>query len=359
MAKFTGLYITGKTPAKVPYWIGMQAAMLFPVIECLSIRQSRMLMKTALKMLDWRDGLGSEAVRAKWTTKVHGEGWQGHWIPFQDQLNTVTSIKGSPKATHTPSDTPVGAGCDIIVLSIHGGGYIDGHALMFLNYFRNWMKSVQKNQNLKIGILSIEYGLSPENPYPYAMNEIISAYRDLVKIHGVDSKRIVLLGDSAGGNICLGTSLKLRDAFSELGSPAGHILICPWVRSKDPIKSSMYDVVSSIGCEIYAEAYTQNDPAIVMCPYTSPYSAPTLAGLPPMLIFIGGVEILRPSIEKFVVKAQADGVNVKAVVGEGRAHNYMLMKDLSTKEDRVEAHQAMGEFVLQAHQRFTQMSLSH
>ncbi|KAF9940845.1 hypothetical protein BGZ67_006698 [Mortierella alpina] len=331
-----------KTPKAQTFRIGVNVAMLYPAVECLSLRQYRAFMSTALRLVDWRAGLGSEAKRAQWAVPTRGEGWQGYWIPFQDHKKTPTTI----------SDIPVGTGCDIVVLASHGGGFMTGHALMFLNYFRRWMKSAQEHQNIRIGIVSVEYGLSPENPFPVAMNEMTAAYKDLVKIHGVESGRIVLFGDSAGGNIALGTTLSLRDGYSELGSPAGHILVCPWVRNLEPPQNSLFDVVSEIGCQIYAEAYTQNNPETIMCAYTSPFSAPTLAGLSPMLIFIGGVEILRPSIEQFVEKAQKDGVEVKTVVGEGRAHNYFLLDDISTKKDRQEAHCAMSEFVSDIHRRF-------
>ncbi|KAF9276699.1 hypothetical protein BGZ68_009836 [Mortierella alpina] len=341
-AKYTGHYLARKTPKAQTYWIGVNVAMLYPPVECLSIRQYRAFMSTALRAVDWRAGLGSKAKRAQWAVPTGGEGWQGYWIPFQDQQNASTNI----------SDIPLGTGCDIVVLASHGGGFMTGHALMFLNYFKRWMKYAQEHQSIRIGIVSVEYGLSPENPFPFAMNEMTTAYKDLRQIHGVDAGRIVLFGDSAGGNIALGTTLKLRDAFTELSAPAGHILVCPWVRSPEPPQNSLFDVVSEIGCQIYAEAYTQNNPETVMCPYTSPFSAPTLAGLSPMLIFIGGVEILRPSIEQFVEKAQKDGVDVKTVVGEGRAHNYFLLDDISTKKDRQEAYQAMSEFVSDVYRRF-------
>ncbi|KAF9954745.1 hypothetical protein BGZ72_004322 [Mortierella alpina] len=340
--KYTGHYLARKTPKGQTYWIGVNVAMLFPAVECLSIRQYRAFMSTALRLVDWRAGLGSKAKRAQWAVPTGGNGWQGYWIPFQDQHAS------SP----TNTDIPVGTECDVIILASHGGGFITGHALMFLNYFRRWMRHAQEHHSVRIGIVSVEYGLSPENPFPVAMNGMVAAYQDLVRIHGVEAGRIVLFGDSAGGNIALGTTLKLRDAFSELGAPAGHILICPWVRSPEPLQDSLFDVVSEIGCQVYAEAYTQNNAEIIMCPYTSPFSAPTLAGLSPMLIFIGGVEILRPSIEQFVEKAQKDGVDVQTVVGEGRAHNYFLLDDISTKKDRQEAYWAMSEFVKDVHRRF-------
>ncbi|KAF9428383.1 hypothetical protein BGZ94_002601 [Podila epigama] len=111
-------------------------------------------------------------------------------------------------------------------------------------------------------------------------------------------------------------------------------------------------MVSTKGCQLYSEAYTQDQPENNRLPYVSPMSAPTLAGLGPMLIFIGGVEILRPSLEKFVDKARTEGVEVKAVVAEGRSHNYMLWEDTSTEEDRMQARQAMGQFMQKVYERF-------
>ncbi|KAI1320081.1 hypothetical protein EDD11_002053 [Mortierella claussenii] len=354
MAKYTWLYITGKTPPKQPYTIGMSVAMLFPPIEQLNIQQYRTFMSTAVSFVQFRHGLGTETRRAKWASKIKTNRWQGYWIPFQDQVECKTKDKDKVRKAFDPSEIPLGSGCDMVVIAIHGGGFIDGSVLMFLDMFRKWMKHAQKSHGLRVGILSVEYGLSPEHPYPTAMNEIIAAYEDLIMQHGVDSKRIILLGDSAGGNICLGTSLKLRDAFSTLGAPAGEILICPWVRSPETLKSSMFDVVSAIGCEVYLEAYAGNDPTIMASQYTAPFQAVTLTGLSPMLIFIGGVEILRPSIEQFVDKARMDGVDVAVVVAEDRSHNYFLLDEISTRQDREAAYEAMSVFVSHAHSRFTQ-----
>ncbi|KAF9543389.1 hypothetical protein EC957_000899 [Mortierella hygrophila] len=352
VAKYTGQYITRKTPKEQPFMIGVTVAMLYPVIETVSIRQYRLFMSTCLKMINIWAGLGSESKRAKWATHVQGQGWQGYWVPFQDQLNPVSAIKKGEAEVNIPKATVVGSGCDIVLLAVHGGGFIDGNALMFLDYFRKLMKSVQQAQDVKIGVLSVEYGLSPENPFPVALNEITAAYQDLVKQYGVNSKRIIIFGDSAGGNLCLSASLKLRDAHQDLGAPAGHVLICPWVRSPEPLHSSLYDVVSAAGCELYIEAYTQNKPENLASPYTSPFNSPTLAGLSPMLVFIGGVEILRPSIEEFVELARTEGgVDVKTVVGAGRSHNYFLLDDISTAKDREESWAAIGEFVSTAHQR--------
>lgn len=71
-----------------------------------------------------------------------------------------------------------------------------------------------------------------------------------------------------------------------------------------------------------------------------------------MLVFTGGVEILRPSIEEFVERARTEGgVDVKTVVGAGRSHNYFLLNEISTTKDREESWVAIGEFVGSAHHR--------
>ncbi|KAF8929208.1 hypothetical protein BGZ47_001198 [Haplosporangium gracile] len=352
VAKYMGQYITRKTPKEQTFMIGVAVAMLYPLSETLSIRQYRLFMSTSLKMIDLRAGLGSEAKRAKWAKHVQGQGWNGYWIPFQDQVNPAASVKKGEEEGNVPKTTAVGSGCDVVLLAVHGGGFIDGKALMFLDYFRKLMKSVQQTQDVKIGILTVEYGLAPENPFPGALNEITAAYQDLVKQYGVDSKRIIIFGDSAGGNLCISATLKLRDAYSDLGSPAGHVLICPWVRSPEPLQSSLYDLVNAAGCEMFVEAYTQNNPENLASPYTSPFNSPTVTGLSPMLVFMGGVEILRPSIEEFVERARTEGgVDVKTVVGEGRSHNYFLLNEISTKRDREESWLAIGEFVSAAHHR--------
>ncbi|KAF9919629.1 hypothetical protein FBU30_010723 [Linnemannia zychae] len=353
VAKYTAQYIAGKSPKKLPYRIGIVIAMMFPISERVSLRQYRLFMSTCQKMIDFRTGLGSEAKRAKWAALVQGQGWKGYWIPFQDQDDLMANKKNKNEEANVPKSTPVGGGCDIVLLAVHGGGFVDGQAQMFLDYFRKLMKSVQQNHNIKIGVLSVEYGLSPENPFPCALNEITAAYQDLVREYGVDSKRIILFGDSAGGNLCLSVSLNLRDNYSSFGLPSGHVLISPWVRGPEPLVSSLYDVVNATGCEMFVEAYTQLKPEYLSSPYTSPFNSQTLKGLSPMLVFIGGAEILRSSIESFVELARSEGeVDVKAVIGEDRPHNYFLLDEISTEKDRDESRKEIGSFIHDVHRRY-------
>lgn len=159
VAKYIGKYITGKTPKEQTFMIGVAVAIFYPLSETLSLRQYRMFMSVSLKLIDLRAGLGSVAKREKWATHVQGQGWQGYWIPFQDQVNHVVSrVRKGEEEVNVPKTTAVGTGCDVILLAVHGGGFIDGKALMFLDFFKKLMKSVQQTQGIKIGVLSVEYG---------------------------------------------------------------------------------------------------------------------------------------------------------------------------------------------------------
>lgn len=114
-------------------------------------------MKTSLDMMARLTGLGTEA-RKKWVTPVEGNGWKGFWIPFQDQVNSVKAgTRKDATTTVPPSSVPLGSGCDIVLLVIHGGGFIDGNPLMFLEYHLRSMKAVQQAHNLKVAILSVDY----------------------------------------------------------------------------------------------------------------------------------------------------------------------------------------------------------
>jgi acetyl esterase/lipase len=65
--------------------------------------------------------------------------------------------------------------------------------------------------------------------WPGHLQDAASAYHFLVRELSIDPARIVLIGDSAGGNICLGLARWLRDAAGPtLGRPAGLLLFSPW-----------------------------------------------------------------------------------------------------------------------------------
>ncbi|KAM6974360.1 lipase, hormone-sensitive a [Tautogolabrus adspersus] len=92
-----------------------------------------------------------------------------------------------------------------LILHIHGGGFVAQTSKSHENYLRTWSKE------LNAPILSVDYSLSPEAPFPRALEECFYAYCWALKnchLLGSTAERVCLAGDSAGGNLCITVSMK-------------------------------------------------------------------------------------------------------------------------------------------------------
>ena len=90
---------------------------------------------------------------------------------------------------------------ETILIHIHGGAFIGSSTFTHENYLRKWCNK------LNIPIIGIDYGLSPENKYPTALNDVFQGYNWIInhakKEFNLNFKNIILSGDSAGGNIAI------------------------------------------------------------------------------------------------------------------------------------------------------------
>lgn len=122
-----------------------------------------------------------------------------------------------------------------ILFHCHGGGFIAQSSRSHLVYLLEWAV------NLNVPIISIDYSLAPEFPFPRAANEIFYAYCwALQNCHllGSTCERIVLCGDSAGANLCLSTLVK--SISMDIRKPDGiFIAYCPILVSFDPSPSRL------------------------------------------------------------------------------------------------------------------------
>ena len=165
------------------------------------------------------------------------------------------------------------------------------------------------------------YRLAPENPYPAAVEDALTAFDYLLK-KGYAPRQILLCGESAGGGLIYALSLKLKQLGREL--PCGLIGISPWVdltgsgasyetnRDNDP--SLTQELL-----EFYAKCYTQ-DPTDPLC---SPVRG-DLTGLPPSLLFAGGDEILLDDARTLHDRLRKAGCRSKLLIAPERWHAYVL-----------------------------------
>ncbi|XP_061659981.1 lipase, hormone-sensitive a isoform X2 [Syngnathoides biaculeatus] len=92
-----------------------------------------------------------------------------------------------------------------LLIHFHGGGFVAQTSRSHENYLRSWSKE------LNVPVLSVDYSLSPEAPFPRALEECFYAYCWALKnchLLGSTADRVSLAGDSAGGNLCITVSMK-------------------------------------------------------------------------------------------------------------------------------------------------------
>ncbi len=203
---------------------------------------------------------------------------------------------------------PAQAAKDRVIFFLHGGGYVSGSCS---DHRRLLAKFVQGSN---VGALLFEYRLAPENPYPAAIEDSVAAYRWLLA-QGVASSDIVFAGDSAGGGLCLALLLALRD--QDIPLPAAAVAISPWTDLKctgESYRSNARKCLAPEGCwTAFSRHYVGDHDAGL--PWISPLCG-DLRGLPPLLIYVGGDEILRDDSVRFAAKAKDSGVDVVLEGGE-------------------------------------------
>ncbi len=195
-----------------------------------------------------------------------------------------------------------GASDDKTVLYFHGGGYVIG--------------SVATHRGLTAGIsraagarvLSVDYRLAPESPYPAAVEDGVASYRFLLS-QGAAPESIAIAGDSAGGGLTVATLLALRGAGEPL--PAAGVCISPWVdltQTGDSMdaKAEEDPMVTRDVLQPMADAYLAGGDA--RAETASPCFA-ALAGLPPLLIQVGTSETLLDDSRRLADRAKTSGVD--------------------------------------------------
>jgi epsilon-lactone hydrolase len=225
---------------------------------------------------------------------------------------------------------PAGADKNKVILYTLGGGYISGTC----NDHRTLVAKVAHTSG--ITVLMFDHRLAPEQPYPAALEDSLTAYRWLLE-QGAAPENIIIMGESAGGGLCLAMLLAIRDHGLPL--PAGAVALSPWTDLKltgESYRTKAKVCVSPPGMSVVCSKYYvgNHDPAD---PYISPLYG-DLHGLPPLYVNVGDYETMRDDSTRFAAKAKAAGVDTTLVVGKKMIHCYPLMAGMFP-----EATQALDE----------------
>ena len=190
------------------------------------------------------------------------------------------------------------------LLYLHGGGFIAGsprtHRLITAAFAARGFR-----------VFTPEYRLAPEHPFPAAVNDAVAAWRAL---RASGPGRMVVAGDSAGGNLALALMLALRDAgealpdAAALFSPATDLAGTGASLRENSWRDPMFD--GDALAHLVAAYLNGTDPRT---PLASPLYG-DLAGLPPLLIHVGEREVLRDDSVRLAERARAASVPVELQV---------------------------------------------
>jgi acetyl esterase/lipase len=222
-----------------------------------------------------------------------------------------------------------------ILLYFHGGGFRIASALAYRSYGSH-LAAV-----LGARVLLVEYRLAPEHKFPKAVDDCFTVWESLLA-EGIDTGRIVIAGDSAGGGLAASVTMH---ALADGVLPAGVICFSPWVDLT--ITADTYDtnaesdkLFSRTSAEEAAPAYLGGaDP---MNPIASPLFG-DWDGAPPLLILVGDAEVLLDDSRKLADVAKAAGVDVTLSIYPEMPHIWTM--SYPAFPEAVEGVTEMAEFV--------------
>jgi monoterpene epsilon-lactone hydrolase len=235
----------------------------------------------------------------------------------------------------------VGAESAGVIFHVHGGGFALGSAASSVGFVADLARKAG------MSAVTVDYRLAPENPYPAALQDVTAAYEALLE-REVGGRRIVVSGESAGGNLAL--ALLVAGKSQGLAMPAATVLFSPMTDLT--VAGESFTTKADVDPNITAAAIRTRvgdyldgtDPAD---PLVSPIYA-DLSGLPPLLVQAGSHEVLVDDATRLATRAAADDVAVILDVTPEVGHVFQAFSALLDEAD--EALARAGGF-LRAHVR--------
>lgn len=245
-----------------------------------------------------------------------------------------TAMGGVPVELVTHAKNPT----DRIVLYLHGGGFVVGSVKtrrMFTSYIAN---------KLGYNVVAPEYRLAPEHPFPAAPQDCFTVYRELLGEYSPD--RIILLGESAGGNLVLAVLLQIKAAG--LPMPAAALCISPCVQFDQILPSYTQNreteaMVDNLSEEVFDTYLCSREPSMIRDPLAAPYYG-DFTGCPPVCLWASESEVLRDDSVILYEKLKKEGQPCRLYLRDGMIHTWLVIpyipearRDLKTVKSCMDA----------------------
>src|SRR5712691_8270652 len=218
-----------------------------------------------------------------------------------------------------------------VVLYVHGGVYVLGDA------FQAAGLAAQVGRRTQAKVISVDYRLAPEHPYPPAVDDALAAYEALLHT-GIAPSNIAFPGESAGGGLAVATLVSARDRGLPL--PAAAFVMSPYADltlagTTMETKREVDPLMSREALQARVTDYTAgHDAALGLI---SPIFA-DLSGLPPLIIQAGTHEVLLDDAVRLARQAATADVEVTLDITSGAPHvfqaYYPILEEAAAALDR-------------------------
>lgn len=224
-----------------------------------------------------------------------------------------------------------------IIYYIHGGGFVLGEPAT-RRFFTAYLAG-----KLHYNVAAVNYRLAPEFPYPAGAMDCLTVYEALLK--RCDSKKIMFVGESAGGNLVLSTLLRAKE--KNLPLPAAVFALSPTVQYDKVLPSytenlntdCMVGYLSEEVCDLYLQS---RDKSLLTNPFVAPYYG-DYSGCPPIFLWASKSEVLRDDSICLYKKLKDCGQDCELYLRDHMMHQYVTTpsfpeakKDLKIMKQRMD-----------------------
>jgi acetyl esterase/lipase len=245
---------------------------------------------------------------------------------------------------------------DKVILHFHGGAYV-------MRFFDQYRMIAHKYAKISNGatVVSVDYHTAPNHVFPEALNDGLKVWNWLIE-SGYKEENIIVVGDSAGGNISLALTMKLRDDNRKL--PKALVLMSPLTDYDAHGDSYVYNVNKD---PLFGKKKGMKEPKAEQMhhllrayagktDFKNKYLSPAYGdfdGFPPMLIQVGSYEVIESDSLTVYDKAKKVGVDVRLTRYYGMFHDFQMLFNLFP-----ESKAAWKEAQLFVNEMFEEQSLN-
>jgi monoterpene epsilon-lactone hydrolase len=258
-----------------------------------------------------------------------------HWGDVTSEPRAVDYIEIDAGGVEAMWAIPKRGSADRALLCIHGGGYVLSSMYSHRKLYGHFAKATGCRA------LIVNYRRAPEHAHPGPVDDVVLAYRWLLQQQTHLPQHIAFLGDSAGGALAITAMLRARE--NGLPLPAAAIALAPYIDVEALGESydtnAGKDKLGSRAATLQFVNLVLGETGDRRAPLINPLFA-DLRGLPPLLLQVGGHDVLLDDSRAFHAKAQAAGADSSLEVIPSMQHVFHVLAGTDERADEAIARAA-------------------